>query len=73
LRSNNWPSTASCEDPAEQPDAVDRAGILVFRGLKSLQPARQVIRNVRLYESMNLFACSGPGAGETIARNIEIG
>jgi hypothetical protein len=22
---------------------------------------------------MNIFACSGPGAGETIARNIELG
>ena len=32
---------------AEPPDAVDRAGILVFRGLTSLQPARQLIRSVR--------------------------
>lgn len=29
-----------------QPDAVDRAGILVFPGLKLLQPARQLIRSV---------------------------
>jgi hypothetical protein len=27
-------------------DAVDRAGILFFRGMKSLQPARQLILGV---------------------------
>jgi hypothetical protein len=32
---------------AERMDAVDRAGILFFRGLKSLQPARQLILRVR--------------------------
>ena len=32
---------------AERVDAVDRAGILSFRGMKSLQPARQLILGVR--------------------------
>ena len=32
---------------AERMDAVDRAGILSFRGMKSLQPARQLILGVR--------------------------
>jgi hypothetical protein len=31
---------------AERMDAVDRAGILSFRGMKSLQPARQLILGV---------------------------
>jgi hypothetical protein len=37
----------SAEYRAEQSDAVDRAGILALRALKSLQPARQLIRSVR--------------------------
>lgn len=32
---------------AERLGSVDRAGILAFRGTKSLQPARQLIRGVR--------------------------
>jgi hypothetical protein len=36
---------------AERMDAVDRAGISVFGGLKLLQPARQLIRSVRQFGS----------------------
>jgi hypothetical protein len=37
-------------DIAEQTDAVDRVGILAFRSLKSLLPARQLILSVRQHQ-----------------------
>ena len=33
---------------AERMDAVDRGGILSFRGMKSLQPTQQLILGVRI-------------------------
>jgi hypothetical protein len=37
---------------AEQTDAVDRAGITAFRGILSLQPARQLILSVQPFENV---------------------
>ena len=53
---------------AEQRDAVDRAGILVSRGLPSLQLARQLIRSCRLQR----FAgrAFGPGIAFLIGWDI---
>jgi hypothetical protein len=53
-------------DIAERTDAVDRAGILVFRGLKALKPARQLILGVRRvvftedYSSCNMEPSNEP-------------
>jgi hypothetical protein len=41
---------------AERMDSVDRAGILSIRGLKSLQPARQLILGIRLVRGNSFHA-----------------
>jgi hypothetical protein len=44
---------------AEQPDAVDRAGNMVFRELTALKPARQLILSVRLCRILMPRAAKG--------------
>lgn len=39
---------------AERTDPVDRAGISAFRGMTSLQPARQLIQSVRPSEGASI-------------------